>query len=86
MSDRDKLVELRKLLAKKSGMPIYSVFDDEELERLLVKRPRSIDSLSEIKGFPKKGIRVKKYGEYIINMFIGSKTETGEVKLSTAFM
>lgn len=67
--EREKLIELRSQIAKENGQSTYLVFNDEELEILLEKRPKTIDELGQIKGFPKTGKRVSVYGERLVKIF-----------------
>lgn len=48
----------------------FKVFRDEDIQSLVKAKPKSIDALVKIKGFPKDGQRVSKYGEDIISFFI----------------
>lgn len=67
--ERELLIELRsKLIGELNTLP-FTVYDDETLERLLVAKPKTIDELSKIKGFPAKGKRVKGFGELIVKIF-----------------
>lgn len=70
-SEREQLLDLRKSIAKREGQATYLVFNDAELEVLLDKRPKSIDELSSIKGFPKDGKRVAVYGRELVGIFKG---------------
>ena len=70
-NEREQLLDLRRSIAKSEGQSTYLVFNDQELEVLLDKRPKSIEELSAIKGFPKDGKRVKTYGLRLIGIFKG---------------
>lgn len=65
----EELKRLRNRIALKSGIAQYSVFKDEQLEELLKRKPKTIDELTSIKGFPKNGARVAKWGQDIIRVF-----------------
>lgn len=67
--EREKLIELRSEVAKENGQSTYLVFNDEEMETILDVRPKTIDELSKIKGFPKDGKRVAAYGQRLVNIF-----------------
>ena len=69
MTERELLEKLRGHLAYKSRMEPYKVFRDVELELLLQARPKTIEALARIKGFPRDGARVTKYGKSIIDIF-----------------
>lgn len=47
----------------------YAVFRDEELEALLKHRPKTIEELVLVRGFPADGARVRKHGLAIIEFF-----------------
>lgn len=67
--EKEKLITLRSEIAKENGQSTYLVYNDEELETLLDKRPKTIDELSKIKGFPKDGKRVAAYGDRLVAIF-----------------
>lgn len=67
--EKELLQKLRGHLAYKASMEPYKVFRDTELELLLKIRPKTIEELCKIKGFPKDGARVTKYGASIIDIF-----------------
>lgn len=66
---KDKLLKLRSDVAKENHGATYLVFNDKELEELLLKQPKSIEELSKIKGFPKNGKRVQCYGSRLVSIF-----------------
>lgn len=68
-TERELLKKLRGYLAYKKGVEPFRVFRDVELELLLEARPKSIQELTKIKGFPAEGKRVLGYGEAIISIF-----------------
>lgn len=68
-SEKELLQKLRGHLAYKASMEPFKVFRDQELELLLKERPKTLESLAKIKGFPKGGARVTKYGNAIIDIF-----------------
>lgn len=67
--EREKLIELRSEIARENGQSTYLVFNDEEMEVILDKRPKTIEELGQIKGFPKDGKRVAAYGERLVKIF-----------------
>lgn len=80
MNEKQQLLELRRQVAKKSGQATYLVPNDKEIEMLLKVRPKNIEELTSIKGFPKTGKRVAAYGQAIIDIFtkgISSISVTG---------
>ena len=50
-------------------------FSDKELFRLVEAKPKSLEDLGKIKGFPREGKRVKSYGQNIIDIFNGKDIE-----------
>lgn len=69
--EKDRLLELRSKVAKREGQSTYLVFNDNELEVILNERPKTLEELSKIKGFPKDGKRVKAYGIELVSIFDG---------------
>lgn len=67
--ERELLIELRSVLIGKLNTLPFTVYDDATLERLLLARPKTIEDLTKVKGFPAKGKRVKGFGELIIKIF-----------------
>lgn len=64
-----KLDDIVSETVSKEGVRPYQVFRDEEILTLLKARPTTISELEGLRGFPKGGARVTKYGEKIINAF-----------------
>ena len=52
---------LRRLLAEQEGVPLYSVFNNEQLAEMVQKRARTIADLGAIDGVGKQ--RIDKYGQ-----------------------
>jgi superfamily II DNA helicase RecQ len=63
----DKLRNVRKELAEKSGIPVYAVFTNEQLASMVKKPPRTAKDLLSIAGIGES--RVKQYGETFVNIF-----------------
>lgn len=95
---KEKLLKLRSNLAYATKNNHSWSFSDEELSRLLKAKPKTLDELGKIKGFPRDGKRVKSYGKSIIDIFNckdvkdfkvevkGDKVSvTSEMKKSNAF-
>ena len=78
--EKDLLLELRSSIAKRSGQSTYLVYNDEELETLLGARPKSIEELAKIKGFPKDGKRVEAYGRDLVSIFTGKGAMTIQLR------
>jgi superfamily II DNA helicase RecQ len=63
----DKLRNLRKEIADKSGIPVYAVFTNDQLAGMVKKPPKTAKDLLSISGIGEA--RVKQYGEAFINLF-----------------
>ncbi|MBR2808752.1 MAG: NERD domain-containing protein [Erysipelotrichaceae bacterium] len=61
---KEKLLEYRKLQSKERNYPAYYIFTNEQLEKLLVMRPKTIDDLKAIL----EPIKIKIYGDDILSM------------------
>ena len=61
-----KLKLLRKELAKKSGVPDFSVLTDAVLKNIAISKPKSIYELSKIQGMAE--YKVKKYGPIVLHL------------------
>jgi len=64
----DKLRNLRKEIADKSGIPVYAVFTNDQLAGMVRKPPKTAKDLLSISGIGES--RVKQYGEAFINLFL----------------
>ena len=64
----DKLRNLRKEIAEKSGIPVYAVFTNDQLAGMVKKPPKTTKDLYLISGIGES--RVKQYGEAFVNMFL----------------
>ena len=63
----DKLRNLRKELAEKSGIPVYAIFTNDQLAAMVKKPPKTARELLSIAGVGEA--RVKQYGEAFLNFF-----------------
>jgi len=70
------LRKLRGHLAYKKQVKPYVIFKDAELVDILKVEPRTLDELATIKGFPRQGARVTKWGQSIVDIF--NKTDEVE--------
>lgn len=75
--EEELLRKLRGHLAHASQMEPYKVFTDENLNELLKVKPKTLDELKGIKGFPEKGARVSKYGQSIVDIFNKANSISG---------
>lgn len=62
---KERLTKLRSDRSYKMNIPAYYIFNNEELDKLLEVRPKSIDELKEAKILT--DIKIKVHGEVIIN-------------------
>lgn len=63
----EALKKFRLETSRQESIKPYFIFNNEEMDSLIAKKPRSINELLEVKGFgPKKA---EKYGETILNIF-----------------
>lgn len=65
-----KLKEYRFKMSKLNQIPMYEIFTNLELKRLIEAMPRSVDELFEIKGFSKNN-KINNYGKDILNIING---------------
>lgn len=63
------LRKLRGHMAYKKNVEPYRIFRDVELNMLLQVKPKTINELTSIKGFPKDGARVACCGQSILDIF-----------------
>lgn len=70
MEEIERLLrKLRRHLAYAKQVEPYKIFRDVELNLLLKNKPKTIEELAKLKGFPKDGKRVTCWGESIIKIF-----------------
>ena len=72
-----QLKELRKKVAKKHGIPPYTVFMDPSLEDMTVQYPISVDEIAKVYGV-REG-KAKKYGEELAE-FIAKYVEDNNIE------
>lgn len=63
-----KLKNLRTEIARRDRIPPYYIFNNEEMDELIEKQPKTILELLKVRGFGIK--KAEMYGEDIINIFI----------------
>ena len=67
----DKLRDLRKQIAEKSGIPVYAVFTNDQLAGMIKKPPKIPKDLLSISGVGEA--RIKQYGESFIKLFLAEE-------------
>lgn len=67
--ERELLEKLRSTLIGELHVQPYIIYDDNTIELLLQKRPKTLDELKEVKGFPEKGKRFSTFGKQIVEIF-----------------
>ena len=72
----DKLRNVRKELAEKSGIPVYAVFTNDQLAAMVRKPPKTTKDLLGIAGIGES--RVKQYGEAFIKIFTATEQANNE--------
>ncbi|MCX4303415.1 MAG: NERD domain-containing protein [Clostridia bacterium] len=63
---RDKLIAFRKEKSQNKNIPIYYIFTDEELEKILNEMPKKIDDLKKSNILTE--VKIKFHGDEIINI------------------
>jgi len=63
---KDRLIEFRTKRSSEMNIPAYYVFTNEELDKLIEIRPKTIEELINFNILP--AIKVKTHGEKIINI------------------
>lgn len=81
MTEKEALLELRSELSYKTKGNHSWSFSDEELDRLLSAKPKSLDELGKLKGFPRDGKRVNAFGQQIVDIFLGKNIKSFDVKV-----
>lgn len=66
---KEQIKELINKIAKEDGKSSYLIPSEEEIERLLEVKPKTLTELGSIKGFPLNGKRVSRFGKDIVNIF-----------------
>lgn len=66
---RKLLLELRSRLVGEMHVQPFTIYNDVTIEELLRRKPRTLEDLSEVKGFPKTGKRIKGFGELVVAIF-----------------
>lgn len=68
----DRLRKLRKDLAQAAGVPVFSIFTNEQLEAMVT---RSIQSKSDLKNISGIGdARIERYGDAVMEVLISDET------------
>ena len=65
----DLLLDLRSKLVGAMHVQPFTIYTDATIDALIEAQPTSIEQLSQVKGFPSDGKRVKGFGEAIIAIF-----------------
>lgn len=63
---KDKLIEFRTTRSKEMNIPAYYVYTNEELDKLVELKPKSIEELQSLNILP--SIKIKTHGDLIINI------------------
>lgn len=65
----ERLRKMRGYLAYRNGVKPFVIFKDSEIPLLLKAKPKKIEDLALVKGFPLEGSRVQKWGKEICSVF-----------------
>lgn len=79
--ERELLYKLRSKLAYETKNRNSWSFSNEELENLLKVKPKTLEELATVKGFPIDGKRVKAFGKDILDIFKGVPIKEFGIKL-----
>ncbi|MEK3720590.1 NERD domain-containing protein [Paenibacillus sp. FSL H8-0034] len=66
---RLELTAYRLATSKAENIKAYIIYNNNEMEEMIVKYPKSVEELLEVKGFGK--VKVEKYGQQILDIFNG---------------
>ena len=66
---REQLVNLRSELIGALHTHPSSVYSDKTIEDLIAAKPKTLDELTKVKGFPKNGKRVNCFGKAVCAIF-----------------
>lgn len=73
---RDLLLNLRSKLVGAMHVQPFTIYTDNTVEDLIKAKPKTIEDLEKVKGFPPKGKRVSGFGESVIAIFNGNVKDT----------
>ncbi|MBQ3298418.1 MAG: NERD domain-containing protein [Bacilli bacterium] len=66
---KERLIELRKNRANEMNIPAYYIFTNDELDKLVELKPKTVDELKDLNIL--SPIKVKTHGEVIIKEIVG---------------
>ena len=66
---KERLIELRKNRANEMNIPAYYIFTNDELDKLVELKPKTVDELKDLNVL--SPIKVKTHGEAIIKEIVG---------------
>lgn len=64
---REELIAYRLKTSREENVKAYFVYNNNQMEEIIAKYPRTEEELLEVKGFGK--VKVEKYGKEILNIF-----------------
>lgn len=71
MTNEEIIANLKTFRMQKNPVSPYTVFRDQEIDALLQVKPKTLETLTTVPGFPAGGARVEKYGKDIVEFFKG---------------
>ena len=66
---KQALINLRAQLVGTMHVQPFTIYQDATIEALLAAKPKTLEALSKVKGFPAKGKRVQGFGEAAVAIF-----------------
>jgi len=69
LDERALLHQLRSQMVSLKKFEPFRIYRDEEIENLLIAKPKTLEELAKVPGFPAGGARVTKYGNAIVAIF-----------------
>lgn len=79
---RELLNSFRSQMSREKRIKVFKVFTSKNIEDIIEAQPQTIEQLSKIKGFPLDGMRIRGYGEAIINI-IKNTDRVSEISVDT---
>lgn len=83
MRERRLLLELRSKLVGEMHVQPFTVYNDSTIEELLAARPKTLEELAGVKGFPANGKRIAGFGEAVVAIFSNKDVTDFKVDSST---
>lgn len=69
LEQRQALINLRAQLVGTMHVQPFTIYQDTTIEALLAAKPKTLEELAKVKGFPAKGKRMQGFGEAVVAIF-----------------